>query len=235
MRSRKKYPVAMLLGIPLFLYLDSPYFQNHFEYAQTLATILVIIAFYRSYSHSSKRVQFVMITGVFVGFAGEILFSLVFGMYHYRFGNIPLWVGFGHSLIYSSVYQLIRYRFVLEHQRLVKIFLISFVVLYTLFWFYKDNDLFGLLTTIGFLILLVIAKKSQIFFLVMFLVVAYIEQVGTTTLTWYWPTTLMSYFENIPSGNPPSGIAIFYFLFDYIVLHIYMLTHKSVTKRWKNV
>lgn len=234
MSSRKKYPISIILGVPLFLYLDSPYFENYFEHAQLLATFLVIIAFYKSYLHNSKRVRFIMITGVFVGFIGEIFFSLYLGMYHYRLENIPLWVGFGHSLIFSSVYQLVRTSFILNNEAIIKKVLISFAIAYSLFWFYLDNDLFGLLTTVGFLVLIFMAKKSQLFFLIMYLIVVYIEQVGTSTLTWYWPSTMMGIFPSIQSGNPPSGIAIFYFLFDYIVLFLYLKTNKKLKNRFES-
>lgn len=232
MDKRKKYPIAVLLGIPIFLLIDSPYLEQYIGPSQLLATFLVFVAFYKSYNYSSKRVKNIMILGVFVGFSGEILFSLVLEMYHYRLGNIPLWVGFGHSLIFTSVYEIIRNSFVKKHEKELKLFLALFAIIYSIVWLYIANDWFGFICTLLFLIILTIAKKSQLFFLVMFLIVCYIEQIGTATQCWYWPDTLMGQFESIPSGNPPSGISVFYFLFDFIILHTYLQIHPKVKDRF---
>jgi len=176
-----------------------------------------------------------MIIGVFMGFLGETIFSLIMGMYHYRFDNLPLWVGFAHSLIFTSVYKSIKLPFIKNNEAKIKPLLVLFAIVYSSAWLYFKNDWFGFIMTLIFLLLLKIEKRSQLFFLVMFAVVCYIEIIGTATLTWYWPSTFMGVEGFISSANPPSGIAVFYFLFDFAVLFIYLQLNKKLKYRWKNI
>ena len=232
---RWRHPIAIFVGIPIFLILDSDYVGEYIAYSQSIATLLVVLVFFNSYRKTSKRVKHIMLLGVAVGFIGEIFFSLILGMYHYRYENIPLWVGFGHSLIFVSVYKVARYKYVLKNIVPIKMALLSFAIGYTILWLYLANDWFGFWSSIAFMFILLIAKKSQLFFLIMFLIVCYIEQVGTSTGTWFWPNTLLGMYDWMPSGNPPSGIAVFYFLFDAIILVLYLTIHKKVKYRWNRL
>jgi len=225
--------LSLTVGIPIFLIIDSPFMYKYTPYAQELATLLVLLAFFRSFFKNSPRLRRVMIIGVFIGFTGEIIFSLLLHMYHYRLDNIPLWVGFGHSLIFTSVYKIIKTPFFIVNAKQIKNWSLLFISSYALVWLYFENDLFGFLTTLLFLLFISFAKKSQLFFIVMFLVVVYIELIGTTTGTWFWPQILMGYFNFIPSANPPSGIAVFYFLFDYVLLFIYLQRDPLLKKRYR--
>ncbi|MEA1983161.1 MAG: hypothetical protein U9N39_06425 [Campylobacterota bacterium] len=232
-RSKVYYAPTLLLAIPLFLYIDSPYFADYFKESQHLATLLVSLAFFYLYKRSNTRTRAIMLIGVVVGLTGEFLFSKVLGMYHYRLDNIPLWVGFGHSLIFAAVHRIIRRPFFLDNKEKIQKYSLLFIFFYASAWLVFANDLFGFMTTMAFLILLLFVKKSRLFFTIMFLIVCYIEVIGTTTMSWWWPTTLMGIFENIPSANPPSGIAIFYFLFDFAVLHTYLFLNPQTRKRYK--
>jgi len=70
----------------------------------------------------------------------------------------------------------------------------------------------------------------------MFVVVCYIELIGTSTGCWYWPETAFGIFNWLPSGNPPSGIAVFYFLFDAIVFWVYLyLLHPTTRLRYQRL
>ena len=232
-KSKFHYIFTLLLGVALFLSIDSPYFSTYFPSSQNITTFLVLLVYITLYKRSSKRFRTIMLVGVGVGFAGEFFLSIVLGMYHYRLENIPLWVGFGHSLIFASVHKIIRIPYILKHHNRTLRTLITLIVIYATGWLFLKNDLFGFITTLMFLLLLAIEKKSQMFFTVMFIIVAYIELVGTATGTWQWPNILMGRFDSIPSANPPSGIAFFYFLFDYIVLFIYLQLNPKLKKRYQ--
>jgi len=232
-KSKFHYIFTLFIGVAIFLSIDSPFFASYIPSAQNITTILVLLVYITLYKRSSKRFRTIMLVGVGVGFAGEFFLSILLGMYHYRLDNIPLWVGFGHSLIFASVHKIIRIPYILKHKRSTLLVLLFIIVLYSITWLILKNDVFGFVTTLMFLLLLAIEKKSQMFFTVMFVIVAYIELVGTATGTWQWPNILMERFESIPSANPPSGIAFFYFLFDYIVLFIYLQLNPQVKKRYQ--
>lgn len=70
----------------------------------------------------------------------------------------------------------------------------------------------------------------------MFVEVCYVELVGTATGCWYWPEMAFGLYPWLPSANPPSGIAVFYFLFDAAVLLIYLnILSPRVKQRYKNM
>lgn len=231
-KSKIYYLPTLLLGIPLFLYIDSPYFSHYIIDSQHLATFLVGLVFFYLFIRSNKRTRSIMLIGIVVGLVGEFLFSKILGMYHYRLNNIPLWVGFGHSLIFASVHRIIRTSLFLKHKQKILRYSLVFIFFYALSWLVLADDIFGFIATIAFLTMLFIVKKSRLFFTIMFLIVCYIEVIGTSTITWWWPHTLMGSFDAITSANPPSGIALFYFLFDFVVLHIYLALNRDVKERY---
>lgn len=241
LRSKDKLPyrtiLKTLIGTALFLMIDSPIGDGWFSgYGQEVAVVLVGFAFAFSYWRSSKRARQVMIIGIAVGLTGEYILSIVLGMYHYRFYNIPLWLIFGHSLIFASVFRLSHHPYILARQEVIKKWLLIFSIVYSFVWLYWANDWFGFFYSLVFFVILYYAKKSQLFFLIMFFIVAYLEQIGTATGTWYWPEIAFGKLEWLPSGNPPVGIAAFYFLFDAIVLFVYLnFLHPKVKERYKSL
>ncbi|MDQ6993910.1 MAG: hypothetical protein Q9M31_10570 [Mariprofundus sp.] len=234
----KKYRLIILtlLGIPIFLLLDSHYGDQLFGYGQHLTTLLVLAAFMKAYVGSPQRVKHVMLIGVVVGMAGELFFSLLLGMYHYRLENVPLWVALAHGLIFALVFRLSHKSWVKQSEPLIQSCLLLFAAVYSLFWLLWANDWYGFLCSVAFMAILFTAKKSRLFFLIMFAVVCYIEQVGTATGCWYWPETLLGIESWLPSGNPPSGIAVFYFLFDAAVFWFYMyILHPKTKLRYQSM
>ncbi len=241
LRSKNKLPyrtiLKTLIGTALFLMIDSPIGDSWFNgHGQAVAVVLVGLAFAFSYWRSSRRAREIMLIGIVVGLTGEFILSMVLGMYHYRFHNIPLWLFFGHSLIFASVFRLSHHPYVLARQEVIKKWLLIFSVVYSFVWLWWANDVFGFLFSLLFFVILYKAKKSQLFFLIMFFIVAYLEQIGTATGTWYWPKIAFDKFAWLPSGNPPVGIAAFYFLFDGIVMTFYMnVWHPKVRDRYNHL
>ena len=235
---REKPPIGSMLktliGTALFLVLDSTIGDSWFAgHGQAVAVALVGFAFAFSYYKSSKRAKQIMLIGIAVGLFGEFMLSIVLGMYHYRFYNIPLWLFFGHSLIFASVFRLSHHPWILDHQGVIKKWLFLFSVVYSVVWLFWADDVFGFIYSLIFFLILYKAKKSQLFFLIMFFIVAYLEQIGTATGTWFWPEIAFDKFEWLPSGNPPVGIAAFYFLFDFIVMQFYLnILHRKVKERY---
>ena len=227
---------SLLIGVPIYLFIDSPMGDDLFGNGQYVTNFLVFLIFIRAYRHGAPRTKHVLLIGMFVGLVGEFLFSKIFGMYHYRFDNIPLWLAFGHGLIFAWVYKVSRNKNVLNHQKLIQTLLFLSGMVYSIVWYFLANDAFGLLTAVTFAAILFAIKKSRMFFLIMFIVVCYIEQVGVAAGCWYWPATVLGDMTWIPSGNPPSGVAVFYFLFDAVVFWIYIyVLHPKVRLRYQRL
>ncbi len=77
--------------------------------------------------------------------------------------------------------------------------------------------------------------RERLFFLTMYIVVAFLEIVGTTYKCWHWPDTAWGVIPFLPSNNPPSGISLIYFLLDLGCLWLYKQRHREAWGRMKNI
>jgi hypothetical protein len=153
--------------------------------------------------------------GVVVAFATvvEYTFSPLLGVYTYRLHNVPAFVPPGHGLVYLCAFAIGRAVWVVAHRRA----LMSATVLvggayaaWGLFWSPRLDVLgaFWFLCLLGFLRW----GRSRTLYVGAFVVVTYLELLGTGLGTWAWqthdPTGLVAI------GNPPSGAAGGYGWFD---------------------
>ena len=144
---------------------------------------------------------------------GEVTGSLVWGVYHYRLHNLPLFIPPAHGLVYLSGLALAR---TLPRRPLVWIAaagaagwgIAGLTVLPRL-------DVAG---AFGVPLLLVFLWRSRwrTTYAGVFLVVAALELYGTSIGTWRWAATLPGL--GIADGNPPSGVASGYVWFDVMAL-----------------
>jgi hypothetical protein len=164
----------------------------------------------------ATRVQ----VGVVVVFATvvEYIFAGWLGVYVYRLENVPAFVPPGHGLVYLAAFALGRSAWAHRHRRS---FLPATLVVGGCWalWGVTLSDRPDLLGAFWFGCLLVFAwkGKSPLLYAGAFLVVSYLEIIGTSLGTWEWqptdPTGLVSV------GNPPSGIAGGYAWFDAAALY----------------
>jgi hypothetical protein len=144
---------------------------------------------------------------------GEVTGSLVWGVYHYRLHNLPLFIPPAHGLVYLSGVALSR---TVRARALVLVAaggaalwgLLGLTVLPRL-------DLAG---AIGVPLLLVFLWRARLraVYAGVFVVVGALELYGTSIGTWRWAPQLPGL--GIPDGNPPSGAASGYVWFDVMAL-----------------
>ncbi|WP_232456998.1 hypothetical protein [Polaribacter sp. SA4-12] len=156
-------------------------------------------------------------------------------MYTYRLDSIPIYVIFGHPIIYARVFVFSKSSIIKKHHKLIENILYSFVSLFSLAYLWFFNDVFGFVMTIGVFALLIKKKKERVFFLTMYIVVAILEIIGTKFGCWKWPDVAFGIFNFLPSNNPPSGISLFYFILSFGAHNIYILRHKELGARFKNI
>jgi hypothetical protein len=146
---------------------------------------------------------------------GEVTGSLVWGVYHYRLHNLPLFIPPAHGLVYLSGVALsraFRTRAVVWAAGIAATGwgLAGLTVLPKL-------DVAG---AFGVPLLLVFLWRSRwrATYAGVFLVVAALELYGTSIGTWRWAHELPGL--GIADGNPPSGVASGYVWFDVMALLI---------------
>ena len=215
------------------LYFDSYALAQEYQHTQWITNILIIFTFAFIYTQVSPQLKQHMLFGLIVALGGEVLFSLVFGMYTYRLENLPIYVPFGHSIIYASVYYLIKEPIIQYHQEKITKTLYVLIILYSILWLVLAKDVFGFLCMLIILWLFKRRPKTKLFFLFLFFVVAYLELLGTYYQCWYWPEVWFDQLTWVSSANPPSGISVFYFAFDAGCLWFYKKVHPLKWKRLK--
>lgn len=179
-----------------------------------LGTWALLLGLLRTESRAT-RVQ----VGVVVVFASvvEYVFAGWLGVYVYRLDNVPAFVPPGHGLVYLAALAIGRSAWAHRSTWLQPVTLTACGA-----WAVWGLTLSPTLDTLGafwFVCLLVFSRygQSQLVYAGAFLVVSYLEIVGTSLGTWTWqphdPTTGL-----IAIGNPPSGIAGGYAWFDAAAL-----------------
>jgi hypothetical protein len=144
----------------------------------------------------------------------EYTFSPLLGAYSYRIGTVPGFVPPGHGLVYLAALALGRSRLLREHSRsavALTVVLGGGWAAYGLFLADRRDVLgaFWFCCLLGFLIL----GRARLLYVGAFVVVSYLEIVGTALGTWAWrPTDPVLHL--IGQGNPPSGAAGGYGWFD---------------------
>ncbi|HEU5216134.1 MAG TPA: hypothetical protein VFU30_11390 [Gaiellaceae bacterium] len=163
---------------------------------------------------------------------GEVTGSLLWGVYHYRLHNLPLFIPPAHGLVYLSGVALsrsLRARAVVWAAALgAAIWGIAGVTML------PRPDVAGAVG-VPLLLLFLWRSRARTTYAGVFLVVAALELYGTSIGTWRWATALPGL--GIPDGNPPSGVASGYVWFDVMALLVapwlvYVAGGTLNPKRW---
>jgi hypothetical protein len=146
---------------------------------------------------------------------GEVTGSLIWGVYHYRLHNLPLFVPPAHGLVYLTGLSLATAA--RRHARA----LVATAAVGAATWgllgltLLPRRDLAGAFG-VPLLLLFLWRGRNRAIYAGVFLVVATLELYGTAIGTWRWAHDLPGL--GIPDGNPPSGVASGYVWFDVMAL-----------------
>ncbi|MDB5807391.1 MAG: putative rane protein [Betaproteobacteria bacterium] len=148
---------------------------------------------------------------------GEIIASLVWGLYDYQFGNVPLFVPPGHALLYLGgllIAERLPAGMAKYGPYLVPALAAPVVITLAL----TGQDLFSLPLFLLFTAFVLFAPEKRLY-ATMFMLALAMEVYGTATGNWAWrahvPGTPLS------TLNPPLAAGAFYCLLDWAVnLHI---------------
>ncbi len=234
--SRRSRWLQLALIPPLLaaiLFIDSRAVAEQLPYNQWLANLFTLAYFVWMLRDAGRRLRRLMLIGVLVACVGEVLFSLLLGMYEYRLHNVPLYVPPGHAILYASVFLLLRETWLRRHIQWVVRLCYAGAVTFSVAWLLLYNDIYGFICFVLFTLLIQRRRESRPFFVVMFLLVVYLELLGTYFQCWSWPPYLLQQWPAIPSANPPSGIAVFYIGFDIACLGLYRLSRAGLRARYQ--
>ena len=147
---------------------------------------------------------------VAIATGGEILGSLILGLYAYRRGGIPAFVPPGHGLVYLAGLRLSESRVARACARPAAIAAGALWVALTV-----RHDVVGALAMLA---LLALVARGRPLYACIFAVVAGLELYGTGVGTWAWASHWPGL--HVTMGNPPSGVAAGYCAFDFLALRL---------------
>ena len=155
------------------------------------------------------RAQAVLV--IVVSAFGEVLASLVWGLYTYRLENVPAFVPPGHALVYLGGLAVAAAFAGRERWLVAGAFVATAVWAVAGVTVLPRMDVAGAAAAVFFLVVLLRASRAHVYAGV-FVVVAFLEIYGTAIGTWTWAEHVPGF--GIGSGNPPSGAAAGYVLLE---------------------
>jgi hypothetical protein len=210
------FHIALASYLPILLLLDARVEQRWQQHLLGVATALFLLIATRFSTRAERRFVWAA-----VGFwtAVELLGSIIWGIYIYRFDNLPLYVPFGHGLIYLFGLRALRTPLAERHTRVIA----RTAVVIAISWALAGVTILPLLTgrvdIAGALLMPIFVygitrSRAALFYAAVFVATSALEIIGTSLGNWYWveiqPLTLL------PQGNPPSVIAGAYCIWDSV-------------------
>jgi hypothetical protein len=146
---------------------------------------------------------------------GELTGSIIWGVYHYRLHNLPLFVPPAHGIVYLTglSFALASHR----HARAVVAAAAATAATWGLLGLtvLPRRDVAGAVG-VPLLLLFLWRSRNRAIYATVFLVVTALELYGTAIGTWRWSARLPGL--GIRNGNPPSGVASGYVWFDVMAM-----------------
>jgi hypothetical protein len=174
------------------------------------ATWLILIASCASLAPEDRARALVVVV---VASCAEVIGSIVLGAYTYRLENLPAFVPPGHGLVFLAGLRISQSAPVRRHPQAFLTGVIAIVAAWGVagLLLLGRTDALGAITG-ALLIYVLLRGRTATLYAGVFLVVGFLEVYGTSIGAWHWAATAPD--TALPTGNPPSGIAGVYVLFD---------------------
>ncbi|MGL5741737.1 MAG: hypothetical protein ACRCXC_03890 [Legionella sp.] len=215
----------VIFGSPVLLFIDSPWFASYYPSGQNIANTLVLITYSLFLFVAKRKIYWLILLMTIVSLCAEVLGSLILVLYQYRLKNITMYIPLGHAMIYASVYYLSTEPLVWKYHKEIENLLGKFAFVAAFMSLMVLHDVACFLCYILFLFILSYRNKP-LFYLSMFVMVYYVEFLGTDFSAWQWYGVLGNH-PHLPTiGYTPSSAAGLYVLIDLISNSIYFYAKK---------
>ena len=182
------------------------------QYAAIIWTLCVWAWLYKIGGTDERRV---LILCTLIAGLGEVILSLVWGLYDYQFGNVPLFVPPGHALLMTL--GLITSHKMLKHEygRAFQAIFPWCAFIYAGFAWGIGFDTFGAALFMVFGVCMIFGR-ARMLYATMFVLALAMELYGTALGNWTWVGITPGL--GITSANPPFSAGALYCLLDLLVL-----------------
>ena len=213
------YLYFLLALIPIAFFADvhtSSVLQQH---VLGVFAWLILVGATRFSPPTERRQVWIMVA---VASAVEVWSSLVWGIYRYRYDNVPMFVPPGHGLVYLFALRSARTPLLLRYGKEFSRIALVGATGWALFGLAVEPFLLGRLDLTGAMFFPIFVwfmrKPSAPIYAAAFFVTSYLELWGTGFGNWAWQ--VYAPVSHIPTGNPPSVIAAGYCVMDYMSLRL---------------
>jgi hypothetical protein len=210
------FHITLAVYLPILLYADTRATTLTQQHALGLLTFAFLFVATR-FSPKAERRQVWLMVGIAT--CVELFLSLVWGLYQYRWGNVPLFVPPGHGLLYLFALKAARTPLITDHGRTIKHVALACATLWAVGGLTVAPLFFGWVDVFGaiFLPIFVVLMRTRraLVYAASFFIVVELELVGTGFGNWAWATAAPVI--HLPAGNPPSVIAGGYCVMDALV------------------
>jgi hypothetical protein len=156
-----------------------------------------------------------VLIAIAVASAGEVVLSLVWGLYSYRYALIPLYVPPGHGLVYGLAAATAADRAIRRHASPVTLAAVLAGTALAIASLAVFGDTWGFLWwTAAFL--LIWRSRSRLLLATCFIYTILLEWGGTAIGNWTWAAEVPH--VGMVSANPPSGVGVLYIVLDLVVV-----------------
>lgn len=215
----------------LILWFDGRVFNGEMARGQWLSNVVTPLFLIGVMSQLRPRQALVLALFVPLSALGEGLFSLVFGLYRYRLETVPLYVPFGHAILLGMAWLMVEETWVARRERTVVIALALFhggLIFGALLLF---RDVLSLLWGVMFWFVWTRHKRRGVF-LVVGVLVLYIEILGTAFGCWKWRPLA---FGLVPTWNPPVGAFACYILGELGAIRAARIVAPILKPQWSRL
>lgn len=179
-------------------------------WGQAVTSVVVWAVFLHCLSRAEPEEQFALTACVVYATLGEIFLALVWGLYDYRLGNIPLFVPPGHALLFVLGRELARQL----SPRMVAIVPIA-AAPFVLWLAASGADTLGVPLFAIFVACLIFGSAKR-FYAAMFVLALALELCGTRIGNWTWNAHVP--WLGLTAINPPIAAGAFYCVLDLLVM-----------------
>lgn len=215
-RAYRNLLAATAVLVPVILLLDGPGLPRQLLLGTLMALYLALIA--RRVSVPPRQI----VAAVLIATTGEVLLSVVWGLYSYQFFLIALYVPAGHGLFYAIAADAEHQPLLQKHATPITRAVLVAGTLYAVFTLFAFGDTWGAL--LWLLSVALIARAPNPLMLSACVVYTMLlEWAGTAAGNWRWAAEVPGL--GLASANPPAGVGIFYLILDVVV--VWVMTTKT--------
>lgn len=186
--------------------------QHWARHGQVVVSAAAWIVLAVLWTRSDPRTRPALAACLVFATAGEVFLSLVWGLYEYRLGNIPLFVPPGHVLLFFLGTQ-IAWRIPEHGEWWIAAAAAPLVALFA----WSGRDTLGPLLYALFLLCLAISPSRRLY-ATMFVLSLAMELYGTWIGNWVWAARVP--WLGLTADNPPLAAGAFYCVLDLLVVSV---------------